>query len=87
MAAVLLSVTVGCHDGSPERPGRSPDCDENDGFSLDDKEKPMTLFELMLLLSTAGISGYGFAAACGAVLERVGRAPAAQAIPATRRRR
>ena len=43
----------------------------------------MTLFELVLLLSTAGISGYGFAAACGAVLDRVGRAPMAHPIPVT----
>lgn len=47
----------------------------------------MTLFELMLLLSTAGISGYGFAAVCGAVLERVGRTPATQTIAVTHRRR
>ena len=40
----------------------------------------MTLFELVLLLSTAGLSGYGFAAVCGALLERVGRTPATQAI-------
>ena len=47
----------------------------------------MTLFELVLLLSTAGISGYGFAAACGAVLDRVGRTPATQPIPVTDSRR
>jgi hypothetical protein len=39
----------------------------------------MTLFELVLLLSTAGISGYGFAALCGAFLERIGQ-PAAQPV-------
>ena len=46
----------------------------------------MTLFELALLLSTAGISGYGFAALCGAFLERVGRTPVPQPIPVVERR-
>jgi hypothetical protein len=47
----------------------------------------MTLFELVLLLTTAGVSGYGFAAVCGAVLERVGRTPATQVIAVADRRR
>jgi hypothetical protein len=47
----------------------------------------MTLFELVLLLSTAGISGYGFAALCGALLERVGRTPMPQPVVAERRAR
>ncbi len=33
----------------------------------------MTLFELGILLTTAGISGAGCAALCGVVLERIGR--------------
>ena len=45
----------------------------------------MNLFELVLLLSTVGVTGYGFSAACGAVLERVGRTP--QTIPVTANRR
>lgn len=46
----------------------------------------MTLFELVLLLSTAGISGYGFAAICGALLERVGRTPVPQPVAVVERR-
>ena len=47
----------------------------------------MTFFEFVLLLSTAGLSGYGFAAACGAVLERVGRAPVPQPVRVSHHRR
>lgn len=42
----------------------------------------MTLFELGILLTTAGISGVGCAALCGAVLDRIGRAPIPNALPA-----
>lgn len=50
----------------------------------------MTLFELGILLTTAGISGVGCAALCGAVLDRIGRAPlpntlqASQPVPSRR---
>lgn len=33
----------------------------------------MTLFELGILLTAAGVSGVGCAALCGAVLDRIGR--------------
>jgi hypothetical protein len=46
----------------------------------------MTLIEFALLLSTAGISGYGFAALCGALLERIGQ-PVAQPIVVSDNRR
>ena len=35
----------------------------------------MTLFELALLLTTAGVSGVGFASLCNALLDRIGREP------------
>ena len=38
----------------------------------------MTLFELGILLTTAGVSGVGCAALCGAVLDRIGRLPLPQ---------
>ena len=44
----------------------------------------MTLFELGILLTTAGVSGVGCAALCGAVLDRIGRLPAPQALAAGR---
>jgi hypothetical protein len=40
----------------------------------------MTLFELGILLTTAGVSGVGCAALCGAVLDRIGRVPATQSV-------
>jgi len=40
----------------------------------------MTLFELGILLTTAGVSGVGCAALCGAVLDRIGRVPAPQSV-------
>jgi len=43
----------------------------------------MTLFELGILLTTAGVSGVGCAALCGAVLDRIGR-PVPQAVNVTR---
>jgi hypothetical protein len=50
----------------------------------------MTLFELALLITTAGVSGVGFASLCNAVLDRIGREATPQAVPvlevATRRR-
>lgn len=61
-----------------------------DGAKLTTRNQhAMTLFELALLLSTAGISGVGFAALCNMLLDRVGREPAVQPIAAgraTRRR-
>jgi hypothetical protein len=47
----------------------------------------MTLFELVLLFVTAGISGVGFASLCGALLERIGRQPTTQAALVARSRR
>jgi hypothetical protein len=47
----------------------------------------MTLFELGLLLSTAGISSVGCAAVCSAVLDRIGREPVAQTVTANQARR
>jgi hypothetical protein len=44
----------------------------------------MTLFELALLFSTAGISGVGCAALCNVALERIGRHTTTQAMVATR---
>lgn len=44
----------------------------------------MTLFELVLLLATAGVSGVTFAALCNAVLTRIGRGPAPQAVAVSR---
>jgi hypothetical protein len=44
----------------------------------------MTLFELALLLSTAGISGVAFASLCNLVLDRIGREPATQAMAVAR---
>ena len=41
----------------------------------------MTLYELGILLTTAGVSGVGFAALCGAVLDRIGRVGATQPLP------
>jgi hypothetical protein len=41
----------------------------------------MTLFELGILLTTAGVSGVGCAALCGAVLDRIGRMAAPQPLP------
>ena len=38
----------------------------------------MTLFELGILFATAGVSGVGCAALCGAVLDRIGRLPVPQ---------
>ena len=38
----------------------------------------MNLFELGILLTTAGVSGVGCAALCSAVLDRLGRGPVAQ---------
>ena len=35
----------------------------------------MTLYELGLLLTTAGVSGVGCAALCNRVLDRIGRQP------------
>jgi hypothetical protein len=45
----------------------------------------MTLFELGILLTTAGLSGVGCAAVCGAVLDRIGRGPLPQPVPETHR--
>jgi hypothetical protein len=47
----------------------------------------MTLFELLLLLTTTGLSGIGFAALCGALLERIGRQAATQPVRVTSPRR
>jgi hypothetical protein len=44
----------------------------------------MTLFELALLLSTAGISGVSFAALCNLLLDRIGRQPATQSVSMAR---
>jgi hypothetical protein len=44
----------------------------------------MTLFELGILLTTAGVSGVGCAALCGAVLDRIGRV-APQPLPVSAR--
>ena len=41
----------------------------------------MNLFELGILLTTAGVSGVGCAALCGAVLDRIGRVTG-QSVPA-----
>lgn len=41
----------------------------------------MTLFELGILLTTAGVSGVGCAALCGAVLDRIGRVATPQTVP------
>ena len=43
----------------------------------------MTVFELAILLTTAGLSGVGFAALCSALLDRIGRVP--QPAPAGHR--
>jgi hypothetical protein len=40
----------------------------------------MTLFELTLLLTTAGVSGVGCASLCNTLLDRIGREPRPQAI-------
>jgi hypothetical protein len=40
----------------------------------------MTLFELVLLLTTAGVSGVGFASLCNAVLDRIGREATPQPV-------
>ena len=40
----------------------------------------MTLFELGILLTTAGVSGVGCAALCGAVLDRIGRVTTPQTV-------
>ena len=48
----------------------------------------MTLFELALLLTTAGVSGVGFASLCNALLDRIGRErpqPVPVIAPQTRR--
>ncbi len=45
----------------------------------------MNLFELGILLTTAGVSGVGCAALCGAVLDRIGRVAAPQSLPVVRR--
>jgi hypothetical protein len=45
----------------------------------------MNLFELGILLTTAGVSGVGCAALCGAVLDRIGRVAAPQALPVGQR--
>ena len=42
----------------------------------------MTLFELGILLTTAGVSGVGCAALCGAVLDRIGRVSVAHSVTA-----
>jgi hypothetical protein len=47
----------------------------------------MTLFELVLLFATAGISGAGFASLCGMLLERIGRQPSTQPVMVARSRR
>jgi len=41
----------------------------------------MTLFELGMLLTTAGVSGVGCAALCGVVLDRIGRVPVTNSAP------
>jgi hypothetical protein len=41
----------------------------------------MTLFELGMLLTTAGVSGVGCAALCGVVLDRIGRVPVPHSAP------
>lgn len=41
----------------------------------------MTLFELALLLTTAGVSGVGFASLGNTLLDRIGREPRHQAVP------
>jgi hypothetical protein len=41
----------------------------------------MTLFELALLLTTAGVSGVGFASLGNNLLDRIGREPRHQAVP------
>jgi hypothetical protein len=40
----------------------------------------MTVYELGILLTTAGVSGVGCAALCGAVLDRIGRVAAPQQL-------
>ena len=40
----------------------------------------MTLFELLILLTTAGVSGVGFASLCNALLDRIGREPRPQPV-------
>ena len=41
----------------------------------------MTLFELTLLILTAGVSGVGFASLCNALLDRIGREATSHAVP------
>lgn len=43
----------------------------------------MTLFELALLLTTAGVSGVGFASLCNLLLDRIGREQRPQTVPVT----
>lgn len=45
-----------------------------------ERKPTMTLFELALLLTTAGVSGVGFASLGNTLLDRIGREPQPQPI-------